>query len=131
MATVTARLADWLDRELRAFWAAHGEDPSAGLRRVVEEWWAMQRFPGIEFRDGPSGRRAALREGPDVWEVAMVARDYGGDLDGLVAHFGGFIPRTALAEALAYAERFPEEIGRRVDENERIGRSLGGQPAPR
>jgi len=57
----------------------------------------------------------------------MVARDYGGDLDGLVEHFGGFVSREALAEELAYAERFPEEIGRRVDENERLGRSLADQ----
>lgn len=25
--------------------------------------------PGIIFKDGPSGRRAALACGPDVWEV--------------------------------------------------------------
>ncbi len=40
MATVTAttRLPDWLERELRTFWETHGEGPSIGLRRVVEEW---------------------------------------------------------------------------------------------
>lgn len=124
MAIVSARLADWLDRELRAFWSAHGEDPSTGLRRVAEEWWAMQRFPGIEFRDGPSGRRASLREGPDVWEVAMVAQAYPGDLEGLSEHFGGLIPRDALTEALAYAEHFKHEIGDWIAENERVGRDL-------
>ena len=126
MATVSARLADWLERELRAFWQEHGDDPSTGLRRVAEEWWAMQRFPAIEFRDGVTGRRAALRDGPDVWEVAMVARDYRDDVDGLVAHFGGLVPREALAQALAYAERFAEEVAGRVAENERVGRSLAG-----
>jgi hypothetical protein len=25
--------------------------------------------PGIVFKDGPAGRRAALVDGPDVWEV--------------------------------------------------------------
>jgi hypothetical protein len=48
MATVSARLAVWLERELRAFWPAHGDDPSAGLRRVAEESWAMQRFPSSD-----------------------------------------------------------------------------------
>lgn len=63
-----------------------GEGPSIGLRRVVEEWWALQHFPGIEFRDGVSGRRAALREGPDVWDVVMVARDLDNDLERLFTH---------------------------------------------
>ncbi len=29
----------------------------------------MDEHPGIVFRDGPTGRRAALAGGPDVWEV--------------------------------------------------------------
>jgi hypothetical protein len=131
MAMVSARLADWLERELRAFWRAHGQDPSGGLGRVAEEWWALQRFPAIEFRDGPSGRRAALREGPDVWEVVMVARDHADDLEGLAAHFGDLVPRDALAQALAYAERFRPEIDGWIAENERVGRSLAGRPGQR
>lgn len=91
----------------------------------------MQHFPAIEFRDGVSGRRAALREGPDVWEVAMVARDYGDDLDALAAHFGGQISPDALKQALAYAERFPQEIQDWIAENERIGRFLASRSGAR
>lgn len=29
----------------------------------------MEEFPGIVFRDGPTGRRTALDGGPDVWEL--------------------------------------------------------------
>jgi hypothetical protein len=29
----------------------------------------MDEFRGIVFRDGPTGRRAALAGGPDVWEL--------------------------------------------------------------
>ena len=65
--------------DMEEFWRAHGEGPSSGLRRVAEEWWAMQRFPAIAFRDGVSGRRARLRGGPDVWEVVAVWRDYDPD----------------------------------------------------
>ena len=130
MATVPAatRLPDWLERALRSFWAERAEGPSVGLRRTVEEWWASQEFPAIEFRDGVSGRRAALREGPDVWEVAMVAREYG-DLARLHAHFGGRVSEGALAQALAYAERFSEEIDGWIAENERLGRFLGVRDA--
>ncbi len=113
---------------MRAFWEKQGEGPSVGLRRTVEEWWALQQFPAIEFRDGVSGRRAALREGPDVWEIEMVARDYGNDVGRLEAHFGGRLSREALSQALAYVERFPEEIDKWIMENERIARFLAGRP---
>ncbi|HEV2148345.1 MAG TPA: hypothetical protein VGR37_13150 [Longimicrobiaceae bacterium] len=126
MATLTARIDDWLDEEVREFWKALGEGPSSGFRHVVEEWWTLQNLPGLEFRDGVSGRRAGIRNGPDVWEVVMVARDYDGDLDALDGHFGGLLPREALGQALEYAGRFPAEVDRRIEENLRIERLLGG-----
>lgn len=30
--------------------------------------------PGIVYRDGPTGRRAALAMGPDVWEIVSALR---------------------------------------------------------
>jgi hypothetical protein len=29
----------------------------------------MSDHPGVIFKDGPSGRRAALGYGPDIWEI--------------------------------------------------------------
>lgn len=126
MATIpaTTRLPDWLEHEIRQFWQEHGEGPSVGLRRTAEEWWALQEFPAIEFRDGVSGRRAALREGPDVWEVAMVAEAYARDMEQLMQHFGGRISHAALEQALAYSDRFPDEITGWIAENERVARLL-------
>ena len=126
MATLTARVDDWLDEAVREFWKSQGEGPSSGFRHIVEEWWTLQHLPALEFRDGISGRRAGLRGGPDVWEVAMVARDYQGDVEGLTGHFGGLIAADALAQALEYAERFPDEVSRRIEENLRIERMLQG-----
>lgn len=127
MATITARLDEWLEREIRAFWEAHGEGPSAGLRRVAEEWWALQTFSSLEFRDGVSGRRAGVRDGPDVWEIAMVAKEYGDHREGLYEHFGGFVTREALQHALAYAERFPDAVSAMLERNARMERLLGGR----
>lgn len=87
-----------------------------------------QHFTALEFRDGVSGGRTGLREGPDVWEVVSVARDYDGDLNALAAHFGGLIPVDALAQALEYAERFPDEVESRIEQNrqtEQVLRSDG------
>lgn len=124
MPTVTARLDDWLNEEIRQFWRELGEGPSAGIRRVVEEWWTTQRFPLLEFRNGVAGRRAGVRGGPDVWEIVMLARDYGGDRDALHEHFGGLLSREPLDQALEYAERFPEPIEVMLANNTRMERLL-------
>ena len=34
----------------------------------------MAEHPGVIFRSGPTGRRAALAAGPDVWEVIRAIR---------------------------------------------------------
>ena len=34
----------------------------------------MEEHPGIVFRDGPAGRRAALVGGPDAWELVRFIR---------------------------------------------------------
>lgn len=81
------------------------------------------RLPGIEFRDGVTGRRAAIRGGPDVWEIAMVQREYRHDREGLYRHFA-WLGRVAVDQALAYAERFPDEIAGRIENNDRVGAVL-------
>ena len=58
MPTMSARLDPWLKESIEDFWRSHGEGPSTGLRRVAEEWWAMQNLPEITFVDGVAGRRA-------------------------------------------------------------------------
>src|SRR3954464_7123820 len=58
-----------------------GESPSCLLRRLVREAMRMERHPGIVFRDGPAGRRAALIGGPDVWELVPEIQDVNIDDD--------------------------------------------------
>ncbi|HET9984964.1 MAG TPA: hypothetical protein VFQ38_15300 [Longimicrobiales bacterium] len=125
MGSLTARVDDWLDRDIEEFWKAHGAGRSTGTRRVIEEWWTLTKLPALAFRDGVAGRRAVIRGGPDVWEVVMVARDYGADREGFYAHFGEAVPRAALDQALAYAERFPGAVEELLEQNERAARALG------
>ncbi len=127
MAIMSARVDDWLKERLEAFWREHGERPSTGLRRVAEEWWAMQEFPAISFQDGVSGRRARLRGGPDVWEVVAVWRDYSGDREGFYEHFAPYASRDVLDQALGYAERFGEEIETMIEQNQRLERLVARQ----
>jgi hypothetical protein len=113
-------LQPWLEEEIKSFWAQHGEGPSSAMRRVAEEWWTLENCPALEFRDDVSGRRAALRGGPDVWEVAQLNQSYENDEERLHDHFGGLVARDALRQALEYAERFPEQIQMQLAQNERL-----------
>jgi len=45
------------------------------INRDVDEGLSMEDHPGIHFRSGPAGRRPALVDGPDVWEVIRVVRN--------------------------------------------------------
>ena len=85
----------------------------------------MEDHPGIVFRDGPTGRRACLAGGPDVWEVIAMVR--ASDLDGegaltAAAEWGGLSLARVRAAAVYYAE-FRQEIG------ERIARDVEGADA--
>src|SRR5262249_18026827 len=44
--------------------------PSDRPDQPVEEGLRMTEHPGVVFRDGPTGLRVGLVDGPDVWEVA-------------------------------------------------------------
>ncbi len=35
----------------------------------------MADHPGVIFKDGPAGRRAALAYGPDIWEIVKFLRE--------------------------------------------------------
>jgi hypothetical protein len=48
----------------------------AGLaQRLIDEGLRMADHPGVIFKDGPSGRRAALAYGPDIWEIIKFLRE--------------------------------------------------------
>jgi hypothetical protein len=105
----------------------------------------MTEHPEITFRDGPTGPRAALVGGPDVWEV----------IQAIDSHPGGKGTVSATAELLDLSERQvqaavdyratnPDEIAARIKLNARIpvdepemaplpagwGETLTGEPMP-
>ena len=60
---------------LVSFVAANpGMSLSSAANRLVDEALRMTEHPGVIFRPGPTGRRAALAGGPDVWEVIRAIR---------------------------------------------------------
>lgn len=92
--------------------------PSRTLaQRYVEEGLRMDEHPLIRFADGPSGRRARLIGGPDVWEAIAVAQDNGGDLAEAAAYLE--IPLGRLQAAASYYAAHPREIDEQIQRNRR------------
>lgn len=79
----------------------------------------MDEHPGIVFREGPTGRRAALAAGPDVWEVLLTIRIGAARGEAAIpaaAETLGIAP-AQVQTALAYYGDYPEEIDERVNRN--------------
>ena len=95
--------------------------PSEGLRNILLEWLALQRFPQIEFRETRAGRRAALRGGPEVWEVAA-ASGPGRAMSAAVGQRFAGTRTEALEEALAYAKEYADQVDPIVAREDRLAR---------
>lgn len=108
-----------LDR-LRRTAAARDTTPSGLAQRLVDEGLRSQEFPGIVFRDGPSGRRAGLAYGPDVWEIAAALRDSPSRGEASVEAVAADLSLTPgmVRLALAYYGAYPQEIDAEIADNE-------------
>jgi hypothetical protein len=102
---------------LSSFVAANpGLSLSSAANRLVDEALRMTEHPGIIFRPGPTGRRAALSAGPDIWEVIRAIKSaraaepglHDDDLLSLVSGNTGISPRL-LSTAVRYWAAYPEE----------------------
>jgi uncharacterized protein (DUF433 family) len=98
-----------------------GTSMTSLVERFVREGLTAGEHPGIVFKPGPSGRRAALAGGPDVWEIAAALRHTAGSeserVAALAAEFG--IHERQVMMALNYAAAHREEIDARVRANDR------------
>lgn len=107
---------------LSAFVVANpGMSLSSAANRLVDEALRMNEHPGIVFRPGPTGRRAGLVGGPDVWEVIRAVKSARAaepglaedDLLALVAENTGIpvrLTRAAVRYWASYAEEIDAEI---------------------
>lgn len=122
-----ARIVD----ELEAQSARLGLSKSQLGERLLDEGLQMEQFPGVVFRPGPTGRRAGLAGGPDIWEIV---RDLKGaaaagaqDPVGRTIEVSG-LPRAKIELALSYYAAHPAAVDERIalaDEAvERVQRAL-------
>lgn len=82
----------------------------------------MMEHPGILFRAGPTGRRAGLALGPDVWEVVRAIRSARvaepdleeNDLLALVSENTG-VPVRLMRVAIGYWAAYPDEVEAEIE----------------
>jgi hypothetical protein len=107
---------DVLDRLRRRARSVPGATPSGLVQQLVDEGLRMTEHPGILFKDGPSGRRAALALGPDVWEVVKAVREVDERDDAAIEAVAELLnlPRHRVLVAIDYYVRYREEIDRQM-----------------
>lgn len=113
---VSVRLEDGLAQRLRLRARAAGETLSDRLRRYAEEGVRRDEHPLITFRDGPTGRRAGLVGGRDVWEVVMAIQDLSDEPDPAAALVEeSALIRAQLDAAMRYWAAYPDEVDARIE----------------
>ncbi len=120
VAATSYRLDEDLKQRLADQAAAEGVTETALVTRLLAEGLATTAHPGIVYRAGPTGRRAALAGGPDVWEVVVAVRHAAGRGDGKI---GAAATELGLAEHLVrlvvdFAATHAEEVEARIADNE-------------
>jgi hypothetical protein len=109
---------DVLDRLDRRSEAA-GTNRSRLAERYVDEGTRMDEHPGIVFRGGPTGRRAALVGGPDVWELLAALKSGKERGEKAIAATAELLRLTELQvrTGVRYYSDYPEKIDQRIKLN--------------
>jgi hypothetical protein len=100
--------------------AEHAESISGLGERLIDEGLRMAAHPGIVFRDGPTGRRAGIATGPDVWEVVALLRGLRGGIEKRVAKAAEQLGLTVaqVRSASRYYAEFAAEIDAEISAND-------------
>jgi hypothetical protein len=119
-ASASYRLDEELKRQLADHAAAEGVTETALVTRLLDEGLKTAAHPGIVYRSGPTGRRAALAAGPDVWEIVLGVRSASGRGDAKITNAAKQmdLPEHLVRLAISFAAANGEEIEHRIALNE-------------
>lgn len=99
--------------------ARRGEPKTKVAERYLEEGVRMAQHPGVVFRDGRGGRRAALAgHRLDVWQVVETMLSENGDIEA-AAEYLEISPGLA-SSAVDYYGQHKEEVDRWIASNAAI-----------
>lgn len=110
-----------------------GESKTGLAERLIDEGLRMEQHPGIVLRDGPTVRRPALADGPDVWEVMSAIRDVEAHDERAVEDAIAWtsLNRYQVRTALRYYEAYPAEVDEQIRRNDEVTDRLGAGWRPR
>jgi hypothetical protein len=96
-----------------------GTNKSRLAERYVDEGTKMDEHPGVVFRSGPSGRRAALAGGPDLWEVLSTLKSGKARGEEAISATADLLSLTdtQVRTAVRYYGAFPAEVDDRIARN--------------
>jgi hypothetical protein len=116
---------DLLERLRKRARGIPGATPSGLAQLLIDEGLRMAEHPGIDFKGGPTGRRAALAMGPDVWEVVTYVKESEerGALAIEAAAEALCLPVDRVRAALDYYSTYRDEIEEEVAEALEASRS--------
>jgi hypothetical protein len=92
---------------------------AAGLaQRLIDEGLRMADHPGVIFKDGSSGRRAALACGPGIWEIIRFLHEVDergpAAMDAAAEVFA--VDTSRISTAISYCGDYPAEIDAEIAE---------------
>jgi hypothetical protein len=111
------RLSERMEALVQSEAQRTGRSKGAIVEGLAEEAMRMRLFPGIAFRGADWERRAwVIGTALDKWQIVAAYQDLG-SIERMVE--GGSASERQIRLALAYYERFPEEIDAAIAENRR------------
>ena len=96
--------------------AETGETYTSLAERFIDEGLRRADHPGIDFVDGPAGRRArVVGTGLGVWELIEVLRANDGSTVATASYLE--IPESLVLAAMGYYGDYPDEIDAWIERN--------------
>jgi hypothetical protein len=120
------RLPEDLAERLARRSADEGVSQTELVASLLDEGLKTRAFPGIVYRDGPTGRRAALATGPDVWEVIGTVRHVSGSGERKVRNAARMLSLDErwVRLAVEFYTVYPDEVDARMKANEELAEQL-------
>ena len=120
------RLNDELLERLEAESRAASMSTTSLVGSLLDEGLKTRQFTGVVYRPGPTGRRAALVGGPDVWEVIRDLRHGPGRgmerVERLAEELD--LPVNQVSLAADFYSAFPDEIDARIEADDQAAVQL-------
>ena len=130
---VSLSISEDLAARLRAEGEASDQPPPALAASLIDEGLKTRRFPGIVYMDGPSGRRASLADGPDVWQIIRALREVPtGQHDPVeTVCIESDLHERQVRLAVSFYEAYPTEVEAKIADNRAAAKRIDDMIADR